>query len=151
MKEKTKRKQLSLSQAERSEINPPLTALKRNRFCWHLDFRLLASNIKWKWDLVCSLAGEIQPGRSDYDSFRSEILSNLLRVFHWSFCHLIVVRITRPETKVQDQVRSATPQLKADSSTDGLQIQYLSDAWRVHKSFYSALGGRKVDQGENPE
>ena len=53
--------------------------------------------------------------------------------------------------KVQDQVRSATPQLKADSSTDGLQIQCLSDAWRVHKSFYSALGGRKVDQGENPE
>ena len=147
----TKRKQLPLSQAERSKVNPSLTALKRNQFCWHLDFWLLASNIKWQWDVVCSLPGEITAWKVRLWFFLFWDPLKFTQGFHWSFCHLIVVKITGPETKVQDQVRSATPQLKADSSTKCTQIRYLSDAWRVHKSFHSALGGRKVDQGENPE
>lgn len=84
---------------------------------------------------------------------RSEILSNLLRVSTGLsiVLSISVVNIAGPEAQVQDQVRSATLQLKADRGTDGIQIQYLSDAWRVHKSFCFALRGRKVDQGENPE
>ena len=115
------------------------------------------------WFLTCSLQYQVAMGRSLQSSRGNTAWKVRLwfflfwdplkftQGFHWSFCHLIVVKITGPETKVQDQVRSATPQLKADSSTKCTQIRYLSDAWRVHKSFHSALGGRKVDQGENPE
>ena len=149
----TKGKQLSTSQGERSEINPSLRAFKRNQSCWHLDFRLLASSIHVEMglSLQSSRGNTAWKVRLWFFLFWDPL--KFTQGFHWSFCHLStsVVNITGPETKVQDQVRSATPQLKADRSTKGIQIQYLSDAWRVHKPFCSALGGGKVGQVENPE